>query len=84
MRGCDAVAHFAAESHVDRSIHEPSPVIQTNITGTFTLLKVSRKLSVSRHAGFNVGEQASQSMVVNGFLPSGLKLLRREEGVDSA
>src|ERR1700757_2349146 len=29
MRGCDAVVHFAAESHVDRSIYEPAPVIQT-------------------------------------------------------
>jgi dTDP-glucose 4,6-dehydratase len=48
MRGCDAVVHFAAESHVDRSIYEPSPVIQTNITGTFVLLEVCRKLSVSR------------------------------------
>ena len=26
MRGCDAVVHFAAESHVDRSIYEPAPV----------------------------------------------------------
>jgi dTDP-glucose 4,6-dehydratase len=48
MRGCDAVVHFAAESHVDRSIYEPSPVIQTNITGTFILLEVSRKLSIPR------------------------------------
>src|SRR5579863_7902810 len=29
MRGCDAVVHFAAESHVDRSIYEPAPVIDT-------------------------------------------------------
>src|SRR6266852_5095916 len=36
MRGCDAVVHFAAESHVDRSIYEPAPVVQTNVTGTFT------------------------------------------------
>src|SRR5258708_18090469 len=49
MRGCDAVIHFAAESHVDRSIYEPAPVIQTNVTGTFTLLEVARKLSVSRY-----------------------------------
>src|SRR5260370_42353771 len=48
MRGCDAVIHFAAESHVDRSIYEPAPVIQTNVTGTFILLEVARKLSVSR------------------------------------
>ncbi|HEY2545250.1 MAG TPA: dTDP-glucose 4,6-dehydratase [Candidatus Acidoferrum sp.] len=48
MRGCDAVVHFAAESHVDRSIYEPSPVIQTNITGTFMLLEAARKLAISR------------------------------------
>jgi dTDP-glucose 4,6-dehydratase len=48
MRSCDAVVHFAAESHVDRSIYEPSPVIRTNITGTSVLLEVARKLSVSR------------------------------------
>ena len=48
MLGCDAVVHFAAESHVDRSIYEPSPVIQTNISGTFILLEVSRKLSIPR------------------------------------
>jgi dTDP-glucose 4,6-dehydratase len=48
MRGCDVVVHFAAESHVDRSIYEPSPVIQTNITGPFVVLEVSRKLSISR------------------------------------
>src|SRR5260370_17103180 len=48
MRGCDAVIHFAAESHVDRSIYEPAPVIQTNVTGTFVLLEVARKISLSR------------------------------------
>src|SRR5882762_4797954 len=48
MRGCDAVIHFAAESHVDRSIYEPAPVIQTNVTGTFILLEVARKISLKR------------------------------------
>jgi dTDP-glucose 4,6-dehydratase len=48
MDGCDAVVHFAAESHVDRSICEPSPVIETNVTGTFTLLEITRKLSIPR------------------------------------
>ncbi|WP_011296899.1 dTDP-glucose 4,6-dehydratase [Cupriavidus necator] len=36
------VVHFAAESHVDRSIHGPSEFIQTNIVGTFTLLEAAR------------------------------------------
>ena len=37
-----AVVHFAAESHVDRSIHGPEAFIQTNIVGTFRLLEVVR------------------------------------------
>ena len=38
----DAVCHFAAESHVDRSIVGPDAFIQTNISGTFTLLQLVR------------------------------------------
>jgi dTDP-glucose 4,6-dehydratase len=38
----DAIVHFAAESHVDRSILGPSEFIQTNIMGTFTLLEAAR------------------------------------------
>ena len=37
-----AVVHFAAESHVDRSIHGPAEFIQTNVVGTFTLLESVR------------------------------------------
>jgi dTDP-glucose 4,6-dehydratase len=37
-----ALVHFAAESHVDRSIHGPDEFIHTNITGTFTLLEIAR------------------------------------------
>jgi len=44
----DTVVHFAAESHVDRSIHGPKDFIQTNIVGTFTLLEVARALWNSR------------------------------------
>jgi dTDP-glucose 4,6-dehydratase len=56
MGGCDAVVHFAAESHVDRSIYEPAPVIQTNVTGTFTLLEVARRLAVSRFVHISTDE----------------------------
>ncbi len=38
----DAVAHFAAESHVDRSIVSPGDFISTNVTGTFNLLQAAR------------------------------------------
>lgn len=39
----DAICHFAAESHVDRSIHSPDAFIQTNIIGTFNLLEIARE-----------------------------------------
>jgi dTDP-glucose 4,6-dehydratase len=39
----DGVIHFAAESHVDRSIYGPAEFIQTNINGTFSLLECARK-----------------------------------------
>jgi len=65
MRGCDVVVHFAAESHVDRSIYEPAPVIQTNITGTFILLQVARSLNVQRFIHISTDE-------VYGDLPPGV------------
>ncbi len=51
-----AVVNFAAESHVDRSIHGPGEFIQTNIVGTFNLLESVRghwqKLPADQKAGF--------------------------------
>ncbi len=37
-----AIVHFAAESHVDRSIHGPAAFVKTNVEGTFTLLEAAR------------------------------------------
>jgi len=45
----DSVLHFAAESHVDRSIFGPGEFIQTNIMGTFTLLEVAREMWKDRN-----------------------------------
>jgi dTDP-glucose 4,6-dehydratase len=64
MRGCDAVVHFAAESHVDRSIYEPAPVIETNVTGTFILLQVARKVGIERFVHISTDE-------VYGDIPQG-------------
>jgi len=44
----DMVVHFAAESHVDRSILDPSPFIKTNIVGTYTLLEAALKNKIKR------------------------------------
>jgi dTDP-glucose 4,6-dehydratase len=43
----DTIVHFAAESHVDRSIHGPTKFVQTNIIGTFTLLDTARQAWVT-------------------------------------
>jgi dTDP-glucose 4,6-dehydratase len=45
----DAVVHFAAESHNDNSLRDPSPFVQTNLVGTFTLLEAVRKADVRLH-----------------------------------
>jgi dTDP-glucose 4,6-dehydratase len=45
--GIDTIVHFAAESHVDRSIHAPDAFIQTNVVGTHSLLKAARKVWIS-------------------------------------
>lgn len=42
--GIDTLVHFAAESHVDRSITGPDAFIETNIIGTYSLLKVAKKI----------------------------------------
>ncbi len=44
LRGCDAVVHLAAESHVDRSIDDCAPFISTNVGGTQTLLDACREV----------------------------------------
>ena len=46
--GIDTVVHFAAESHVDRSIAGPAPFIATNLVGTFTLLEAARDVWAER------------------------------------
>jgi dTDP-glucose 4,6-dehydratase len=46
VAGTDLIVHFAAESHVDNSLHDPEPFVRSNIIGTYTLLE-----AVRRHGG---------------------------------
>jgi dTDP-glucose 4,6-dehydratase len=48
MKGCDAVVHFAAESHVDRSITGPDVFVRTNCLGTNVVMDTARQAEVSR------------------------------------
>jgi dTDP-glucose 4,6-dehydratase len=52
----DAVVHFAAESHVDRSILSPEPVIDTNFRGSFSLLEAARKHKIARFVHISTDE----------------------------
>jgi dTDP-glucose 4,6-dehydratase len=52
----DAIVHFAAESHVDRSILAPTPVFETNLRGTFTLLEAARAHRIGRFVHVSTDE----------------------------
>jgi len=47
-RGFDAIVNFAAESHVDRSLHGPQEFVRANVQGTVTLLEASKRHGVGR------------------------------------
>ena len=66
--GIDAVCHFAAESHVDRSIKDPGAFIYTNIVGTFNLLEAAR----ARGGGFTLFHHISTDEVYGSLGPEGL------------
>ncbi|MHB8908865.1 MAG: dTDP-glucose 4,6-dehydratase [Syntrophales bacterium] len=65
--GIDAVCHFAAESHVDRSILRPGCFIQTNILGTFNLLEAAR----GRGKSFRLFHHISTDEVFGSLGPEG-------------
>src|SRR5690606_6564446 len=54
--GIDAVVHFAAESHVDRSIADPGVFVRTNVLGTQTLLDLALKYKVGRFVQISTDE----------------------------
>jgi len=54
--GFDAIVNFAAESHVDRSIEDPSPFIESNIKGTQVLLEGARRYQVDRFVQISTDE----------------------------
>lgn len=49
VKDADAVVHYAAESHNDNSLNDPTPFIHTNLIGTFTLLEAVRRHKTRYH-----------------------------------
>ena len=73
MAGCDAAVHFAAETHVDRSIQNASDFLRTNIQGTHTLLERARLSGLKKfvhistdevYGSFEEGEATKQSPIL--------------------
>jgi dTDP-glucose 4,6-dehydratase len=56
VRGVQGILNFAAESHVDRSIHDSAPFIRTNVLGTQVLLDAARELGVERYVQISTDE----------------------------
>ena len=56
VEGCDVVVHFAAESHVDRSIEDATPFVRTNVEGTWRLIGACRAARVSRFVHVSTDE----------------------------
>ncbi|PIZ00113.1 dTDP-glucose 4,6-dehydratase [bacterium (Candidatus Howlettbacteria) CG_4_10_14_0_8_um_filter_40_9] len=72
MKGADIAVHFAAESHVDRSILEPAEFIKTNVLGTHNLLMAALKNKIKRFHHISTDE-------VFGSLELGTKDMFNEE-----
>ncbi len=56
LRGCDGVVHFAAESHVDRSIEDAAAFVRTNVEGTHNLIQACREAKVPRFVHVSTDE----------------------------
>ena len=56
MQDIDSVVHFAAESHVDRSIEDPSVFVKTNVQGTYNLLESAMKAGVKKFVHVSTDE----------------------------
>jgi dTDP-glucose 4,6-dehydratase len=66
LGGFDSVFHLAAESHVDRSIHDSTPFVRTNVVGTQVLLDAAKEFGVRRYV------QVSTDEVYGSLGPTGL------------
>ncbi|GGA05345.1 dTDP-glucose 4,6-dehydratase [Paenibacillus marchantiophytorum] len=56
QQGVDVVVHFAAESHVDRSIHSPRDFVMTNVLGTQSLLEAAKRNQVKKFVHVSTDE----------------------------
>ncbi len=66
----NTLVHFAAESHVDRSIHGPDAFLETNIMGTHSLLKAAQAVWLDENASFRITTVFIMSQQMRFMVPS--------------
>jgi dTDP-glucose 4,6-dehydratase len=66
MSGCAWVVHFAAETHVDRSIVDPGTFVRIDIEGTYTLLEAARELGIERFVQISTDEVYGNAQAPDG------------------
>jgi len=67
MDGCAIVVHFAGETHVDRSIRDASPFLQTNVIGVQVLLEAARDSGIGRFVHISCYDQETRALTRNGL-----------------
>jgi dTDP-D-glucose 4,6-dehydratase len=67
LAGCDSLIHFAAESHVDRSIHDSGPFVRTNVLGTQVLLDAAREFGLRRYVQVSCYDEETRVLTREGL-----------------
>ena len=67
IQQADVVVHFAAETHVDRSIAKPLPFLESNVIGTCTLLEAARKSKVQKFVQISTDEVYGSAPGIQSF-----------------
>ncbi len=67
IQGCEAIVHFAAESHVDRSIENASSFIQTDVIGTYILLEAARAGNIKKFVQISCYDEKTRALTTEGL-----------------
>ncbi len=67
VSSADAIINFAAETHVDRSISNPSAFLESNVIGTYTLLEAAKKSNVRRFIQISTDEVYGPALCTKSF-----------------
>src|SRR3989344_5404955 len=67
MNGCDFVINFAAETHVDRSIEDPSSFIKTDVLGMHNLLEAAQEYNINKFLQISCYDENTRTLTTDGL-----------------